>query len=228
MSRIRILPLLIFVAALMLPIKLGNVWQGVTEIVAGLRVPAVLAQQPQPASPEDGKKMIPKLGDALPEGVRPIKKTDEKTADIDDPTRFTQSEIQLLQDLSARRGVLEARERQLAEREALLKAAEQRLFETQKELNSTRMEIEGLLKQRDDQQKARVRQLVAIYESMKPKDAATIFNELDMAVLIGVIENMKERKVAPIIAAMDPKRARQITRELAEQKQPKKAPALPN
>ena len=226
MSRIRILPLLIFVAALMLPIKLGNVWQGVTEVVTGLRVPAVLAQQKQPAAPEDGKK-IPKLGDALPEGVSQIKKTDEKTADIDDPTRFTQSEIQLLQDLSARRTTLDTRERQLAEREALLKAAEQRLVATQKELNSTRMEIEGLLKQRDEQQKARVRQLVAIYENMKPKDAATIFNELDMKVLIGVIENMKERKVAPIIAAMVPKRARQITRALAEQKQPKKAPVLP-
>ena len=61
----------------------------------------------------------------------------------------------------------------------------------------------------------------------RTKDAATIFNELDMKVLIGVIENMKERKVAPIIAAMVPKRARQITRALAEQKQPKKAPALP-
>ena len=51
---------------------------------------------------------------------------------------------------------------------------------------------------------------------MKPKDAANIFNELDLQVLLDVMQNMKERKLAPIVAAMDTKRARTLTRELAE------------
>ena len=57
-----------------------------------------------------------------------------------------------------------------------------------------------------------------IYENMKPKDAARIFEELDMAVLLDVIERMKERKTAPILAQMNPKRAKAITLELAKRR----------
>jgi flagellar motility protein MotE (MotC chaperone) len=51
---------------------------------------------------------------------------------------------------------------------------------------------------------------------MKPKDAAKIFNDLDMNVLIDVMQSMKERKIAPIVAAMDAERARNLTQRLAE------------
>ena len=53
---------------------------------------------------------------------------------------------------------------------------------------------------------------------MKPKDAARIFEELDMAVLLDVIERMKERKTAPILAQMNPRRAKAITLELAQRR----------
>ncbi len=223
-ARVRILPLLIFVAAVLLPIKIGNIWHGLSELVGGIDLPEVMAQQ------QDGPKTpdappVPKLGEALPEGVTPLEKTEDTAPVVDDPTRFSPSEIRLLQELAKRRKELDERERRLVEREALLKAAEQRLIEKQKELNAARAELEKLLKKRDAQQQARVRQLVAIYENMKPKDAAKIFNELEMPVLLGVVENMKERKVAPVIAAMDTKKARELTRELAAQK---KGPKLPS
>jgi len=54
---------------------------------------------------------------------------------------------------------------------------------------------------------------------MKPKDAARIFEELDMAVLLDVIERMKERKSAPILAKMNPVRAKAITLELAQRRE---------
>jgi flagellar motility protein MotE (MotC chaperone) len=50
---------------------------------------------------------------------------------------------------------------------------------------------------------------------MKPRDAALIFNELDMQVLLQVVDRMKEAKAAAVMAAMQPDKARQVTTELA-------------
>ena len=51
---------------------------------------------------------------------------------------------------------------------------------------------------------------------MKPKDAAKIFEELEMTTLLEVAERMKERKLAPVMAKMNPERAREITVELRD------------
>jgi flagellar motility protein MotE (MotC chaperone) len=59
---------------------------------------------------------------------------------------------------------------------------------------------------------------VKIYETMKPKDAAPIFEQLEMAILLDVIERMKEAKVAPIIAAMDPQKAKSLTTDLVKRR----------
>ena len=81
-----------------------------------------------------------------------------------------------------------------------------------------------MLKEQDAQEKAKIKQLVAIYSNMKPLDAANIFNDLEMPVLLQVIKNMKERKVAPVIASMSREKARELTKELADQR---KLPSLP-
>jgi flagellar motility protein MotE (MotC chaperone) len=51
---------------------------------------------------------------------------------------------------------------------------------------------------------------------MKPRDAAAIFNDLDMQVLLQVVDRMKEAKAAAVMAAMQPEKARQVTTELAQ------------
>ena len=50
-----------------------------------------------------------------------------------------------------------------------------------------------------------------LYEAMKPRDAATIFNDLEMPVLLQVVDRMKEAKAAPVLAAMQPDKARDLT-----------------
>jgi flagellar motility protein MotE (MotC chaperone) len=64
-----------------------------------------------------------------------------------------------------------------------------------------------------------MRSLVKIYENMKPKDAAKIFEQLDMGIMLEVVERMKEQKVAPILAEMNPVKARELTSELAQRRQ---------
>ena len=225
-GRVRILPLLIIVLALLFSVKLGNLWQGASSIDFrdGLDVQPALAQQSDSSEGAPGQNEAPSVSADPPPGTTPLQETDAETPVLSDPNRFSEREVQLLQELAERRNVLDARERQLEEREALLKAAEQRLVEKQTELNATKGELKALLKEQDAQEKAKVKQLVAIYENMKPQDAANIFDDLEMPVLLQVIKNMKERKVAPVIASMSAEKARELTKELANQR---KLPSLP-
>ncbi len=224
-GRVRILPMLIIVLALLFSVKLGNIWQGASSIDFrdGLNVQPALAQQSDAPEGAPGANEAPSVSDGPPPGATPLQETDAETPILSDPNRFSEREVQLLQELAERRNVLDAREQQLEEREALLKAAEQRLVEKQTELNATKGELKALLKEQDAQEKAKIKQLVAIYSNMKPLDAANIFNDLEMPVLLQVIKNMKERKVAPVIASMSREKARELTKELADQR---KLPSL--
>ncbi|MBF0394506.1 MAG: hypothetical protein HQL38_17660, partial [Alphaproteobacteria bacterium] len=136
-----------------------------------------------------------------------------------DVNPFTQSEIDVLQKLAERRESLEVRGRELDMREGLLKAAETRIDKKVVELKGLEASIQGLLKKYDQQEDAKMRSLVKIYETMKPKEAAKIFEQLEMPVLLEVIERMKEAKIAPIMAQMDPLKAKAVTTELASRRQ---------
>ena len=53
--------------------------------------------------------------------------------------------------------------------------------------------------------------LVALYEGMKPKAAAAVFDKLDNGTLLELAGHMNPRKLSPILAAMDPDKASRIT-----------------
>lgn len=132
---------------------------------------------------------------------------------------MTRTELRLLQDLSDRRASLIEREEALDRREALLDAAEARFEEKLAELSALRDQIAGLMEQHSEEQEARFSSLVRIYETMGPKDAARIFDTLDMDILIQVVTRMKESRTAPIIAEMSPGRANELTVQLADRGQ---------
>jgi flagellar motility protein MotE (MotC chaperone) len=138
--------------------------------------------------------------------------------------KFGANDLEVLQKLRERRDQLDERERGLEQREALVQVAEQRLAQKLSELEATRGEIQKLLNQVDSDRQAQLDSLVKIYDTMTPKEAAAIFNEMDEPVLLNVIARMKETKVAPVIAAMNVNRATAITRLLADRK---KLPTLP-
>lgn len=129
---------------------------------------------------------------------------------------ISEAEKATLQDLRARREELDARAGRLDQREAMLAAAERRLIERVQQLTALQTKLEQLEKDRQDRQDANWRGLVRTYEDMRPRDAAVIFNDLDSAVLVQVLDRMKDAKAAPILAAMTPERARAITSQLAQ------------
>lgn len=223
--RLRLLPLVIVGAAALFTVKAGNIWQGISTATAAktgfeqiaAKPPEDEATQAAGVEPEEGA-----AGEA--EKMMETASTDASGADASesngtrDPFSLTDEEINLLQSLSQRREEIEQRGRALDQREVLLKAAESRIDEKVAELEALRKSIEGLLEEHDEETEAQMKSLVKIYEAMKPKDAARIFEQLDMVVLLDVIERMKERKTAPILAKMDPERAKTITLELAQRK----------
>jgi flagellar motility protein MotE (MotC chaperone) len=54
-----------------------------------------------------------------------------------------------------------------------------------------------------------------MYENMKAKDAAKIFDGLDTKVLLDVVKEINPRRMSDILALMAPENAQRLTVELA-------------
>jgi flagellar motility protein MotE (MotC chaperone) len=122
----------------------------------------------------------------------------------------------VLLELRQRRQELDGRELLLTARESVLAAAEQKFSARVEELAALQKKLEALEAARTQREEAGWQGLVKLYEAMKPRDAAAIFNELQMPVLLPVLDRMKEAKAASILAAMVPDKAREVTARLAE------------
>ena len=224
-SRIRFLPLTIFAATLMLTVKIGDIWDGFDGHINGtIQVSEAIAQPAEEDAKPAAKDGQPSAGEKTAEQAVPAALKDEPQGQIsklitNDPTLLTPAEIDLLQQLAERRQVLESREQEFEIRTGLLAAAESRIDKKVEELKVLRETISGLIKTFDAQQDAKLLSLVKIYENMKPKEAAKIFEELEMDTLLEVAERMKERKLAPIMAKMHPEKARDMTVELSRLRQ---------
>ena len=149
-------------------------------------------------------------GDAIPREV-----VGNGTAPLGGADGATQTEGQLLERLAARRAELEQYEQDLALRASLVDAAEKRIAERATTLEALEAQISTLVDQRTEMESGQFAGIVAMYESMKPKDAAAIFDNLDMDVLLRVAKTMSPRKMAPILAEMDAVRAQELTVKMA-------------
>ncbi len=125
------------------------------------------------------------------------------------------AERQLLLDLHQRSALIEQRAAALDLRESVLKAAEKELAGRVAELASLQKKLAAESAAQQQQNDAKWQALVQLYQNMQPRSAAAIFDGLPMAVLLGVMRRMNERKAAPILAAMQPDKARALTARLA-------------
>jgi flagellar motility protein MotE (MotC chaperone) len=165
---------------------------------AATPAPAVVpaAKDGKPTPPPDGI-VIPTGGVSLPSGA----------------------ERAILQRLAQRREELDARARELDIRESLVKAAEQRIDAHLAEIKEVEARIKTETVQKDQAELARFKGLVTMYENMKPRDAAKIFDGLDMDVLIKVASQINPRAMADIMAQMTPPMAERLTVALASKAQ---------
>jgi len=125
------------------------------------------------------------------------------------------AERAVLESLGKRRESLQEHEGQLDLREKLLKATEQRIQKQLDELRKLEESIGETVEQKEEQEKDDIASLVTMYENMKPKDAARIFDRLSMPILLKVVRQMKPRKMAAILAKMSPDAAEKLTVAIA-------------
>jgi flagellar motility protein MotE (MotC chaperone) len=166
-----------------------------------------------PVPPDEADKNTAE--NAGPKANEAAAKKTASRAKMKTKTKFTPAEIGVLQRLSGRREALEQRSRQMAMREKILQATENRIDNKIGELKKLEGRIKGLLLEHDKEAEEQIKSLVKVYENMKPKEAARIFEELEMDILLDVTERMKEVKMAKVLAAMDPKKAKTLTVRLA-------------
>lgn len=235
--RFRILPALIGVAVLTLGLRLGEIWSGLGGVATANQAAATAADlvgdpfekvqvaQARAAeqSEDGGAPSKDNAGDGKTVSAASDTEVASTAADegarVRNPLAMSEAEVELLQQLAERRKELQRREEALDRRQSLLKAAEKRLKADLAELESLKKEIENLLIEYDDQQAKQVERLVSIYEKMDPEDAARIFEDLEMPVLLKVIDRMNERRTAPILAEMKPTKAQALTLELAKRRE---------
>ena len=134
---------------------------------------------------------------------------------VDDSIVPSTSAVDVMTNLSKRRADLEARERDLVLRNNLILAAARRVDMKIAELKDLQAKIEMLLGQRDAAQKKQLDAIVKSYSSMKPKDAARIFNGLSDDVLVPVTSAMKPDVLGAVLAQMQPEDAQKLTVKLA-------------
>jgi flagellar motility protein MotE (MotC chaperone) len=147
---------------------------------------------PEVAKPPDGAAMLPDQG-------QPV----------------SASERAILERLQARRQELEARAREIDIRESLLKAAEKRIESRVEEVKGVEARIVTATDQKKDADAARFKGIVTMYEAMKPKDAAKVFDRLEMSVLYEIASQIAPRKMSDIMGVMSPEAAERLTVELA-------------
>ena len=164
---------------------------------AALPLPDLVASLPEPAA-----------GPAAPTGRRALPEIPEVPAELDDIAR----------ELQRRRAEVLELEAALALREAAVRAAETDLETQVDRLEAFKSQLEALVGEAEAEEEERLQQLVRMYESMRAKSAAAIFDRLELPVILAVAKRMREARMAAILAAMDPARARVVTSELAQER----------
>lgn len=158
--------------------------------------------KPKPEPKPEPKEAPPSA--AVPETVAPAP-----------DAAVSPTERAVLERLQERRQELDARAREIEIRESLLKAAEQRIEARAEDVKTVEGRIAAAKSQQAATEEARFKAIVTMYEGMKPKEAARIFDRLDMPVLIEVTSRIAPRKMADILGVMQPAAAERLTVELA-------------
>lgn len=175
----------------------------------GSSKPAAPAKEaPKEANAEKGDKKAP----AKPAEPRPM--PDGIAVQVD-PKPLSASERALLERLSERRQELEQRARELDVRETLLREAEKRIETRTGELKDIESRISAASEKKEEADKARLKSLVTMYENMKAKEAARIFDRLDIKLATEVANLIAPRRMSDIMAQMTPEAAERLTVELA-------------
>jgi flagellar motility protein MotE (MotC chaperone) len=165
---------------------------------------------------KEEEKPKPEAPDTKPDGV--VLHPEENNQPV------SPSERAILERLQSRRQEIEARQREIDIRESLLKEAEKRIQTKVDQMKAFEAKAQSEKDQKADADNARFKGIVTMYEGMKPKDAAKVFDRLEMPVLIEIASQIAPRKMSDIMGQMQPDSAERLTVELARRATGMRAP----
>jgi flagellar motility protein MotE (MotC chaperone) len=175
---------------------------GIRELVPVRPAQSSGTMDPPPPRPQPRSQAAPTAGPPAP------------AAEGGSPTS-TQADETLAAALRGRRQQLDEREQSVATREAVLAATEKRLQARIDSLADLQRRIDASERAAKAREEAHWSSLARLYEAMRPREAAAVFNELDLPMLAQIVNRMREQKAATVFGAMEPERVRALTEELA-------------
>lgn len=207
-TEVRLLPIAIVAIAALLGLKGLQLAADAPGAISGVQM--VLAQNEEPdQKPADA----PDGGEAAPdaEAAKDGDMSAESEAVSGETVAPRRAADAINERLGDRRKTLEKFEDDLQLRENLLKATELRIEQRLQELRTLEERLNATVKEREEQEEQRFKNLVMIYQSMKPKDAARVFDRLETPVLVEVASGIDPRTMAEIISSMSAEGAERLT-----------------
>lgn len=204
----RILPLFIFLAVLTLSVKVNNVFDLLKHPgnhKFSINQQLALAEEKTTAETEKLSRVL-EQNTGNPSGQNLNSETPNK--------EFTQSEILILQELAERRESLDLRAKEIDRKSIQLKVAEEEIDKKIKQLQDYEQRLKELMIEYNQKEKEKMSSLAKLYTNMKPKDAARIFNTLEMSILVPLLKEMKPSSSSAILSQMDSEKAKAVTGEL--------------
>ncbi|KEJ90543.1 MotE family protein [Sulfitobacter donghicola] len=153
----------------------------------------------------------------------PAAETTEKEVETEKPNELnpgskteSPSDVSaLLKALQEREALVLKRERQLELRKKALAVADIEIEKRLKALSETEQNLRATLSLADEASEKDLLKLTAVYESMKPKDAAILFEEMEANFAAGFVGRMRPDAAAQLMAGLSPKAAYSISVILA-------------
>ncbi len=220
------LPVALGVLVVLLGMKVGTVVGPLALVSEPLPAPVAVAEpetielELAAVAPAAGPPSVlePTPKSASSEASRLTEQLDRLIAPAAGPLTLAGDPLQPEPFLQERRELARQQEA-LAVRQVALEVAETRLRAHVERLEALKAEVETLLDAVGEEDEARLEALVQLYERMRPKQAAAIFDTLDFAVLVPLALRMRDMKLAPILGAMETAVARDLTAEIARREQ---------
>lgn len=204
--RFRLLPIFIFVAVLSLSIKINSVY----DIIINKELPKISISQNKAWAEEQENKETKQLSNILENANNGNNNTNIENSN----NAFTQSEIAILQELAERREALDVRSQEIDKKAIQLKVAEEEIDKKLAQLKTYEEKLQKLINKYNEQERAQLASLVKMYSTMKPKDAARIFNTFDLDILVAILKEMKPSSSSAILSQMDAIKAKEVTTAL--------------
>ena len=121
----------------------------------------------------------------------------------------------LLASLQERERALEEREKEVAMRMQAMKMAREEIDKKLAHLEQVEEELRSTIALANSAAEEDLARLTAVYENMKPKDAAGLFEEMDADFAAGFLSRMRPDAAASIMTGLTPQKAYTISVVLA-------------